>query len=75
MLIGDVQWKLDLEGKILGAIHEVDFYNNDKTQYVFNTQNAIYLVDAQGEAVEGFPITLTTPINNAIAVIKEGKSN
>jgi len=74
-LNGDVQWKLDLEGKILGAIHEVDFYNNDKTQYVFNTQNAIYLVDAQGEAVEGFPITLTTPINNAIAVIKEGKEN
>ncbi|HRH52411.1 MAG TPA: hypothetical protein PLN38_03780 [Chitinophagales bacterium] len=74
-LNGDVQWKLSLDSKILSDIHEVDFYNNDKTQFVFNTQNAIYLVDAQGEAVEGFPITLTTRINNAIAVIDKDKEN
>lgn len=66
---GDVLWKRQLTSKIQSSIHEVDFYGNDKTQYLFNTSNAIHLIDASGEDVEGFPISLTTTITNGIAVI------
>ncbi len=67
---GDVLWKQQLSSGIQSTIHEVDFYGNDKTQYLFNTANAIHLIDASGEPVEGFPISLTTTITNGIAVIK-----
>jgi hypothetical protein len=66
---GDVLWKQQMQGKILSTIHEVDFYGNDKTQFLFNTDNGIYLVDVNGEPVEGFPITLTTKITNAVSVV------
>jgi len=72
---GDVLWKRQLSSRIQSTIHEVDFYGNDKTQYLFNTANAIHLVDATGEPVEGFPISLTTTITNGIAVIKNTEND
>ncbi len=71
---GDVLWKQTLSNKISGKIHEVDFYGNDKTQMLFNTSDAIYLLDMNGNAVEGFPITLTA-ITNPLTVLLNTKND
>ncbi len=72
---GDVLWKQQLPNKISDAVHEVDFYGNDKTQILFNTPDAIYLMDMNGNAVEGFPITLTSKITNPITVLMNAKND
>lgn len=72
---GDVVWKKQLTSPILSTIHEVDFYGNNKTQYLFNTAEAIHLVDVHGENVEGFPITLTTPMSNGVAVFMSARND
>ncbi|HNM08444.1 MAG TPA: hypothetical protein PKK72_07630 [Chitinophagales bacterium] len=72
---GDVVWKRPLPSAILGEVHEVDFYGNDKTQFLFNTGESIFLIDVRGDAVEGFPITLTTRISNPVALAMSGKSD
>ena len=72
---GDVLWKQKLPNKITGKIHEVDFYGNDKSQILFNTSDAIYLLDMNGNAVEGFPITLTAKITNPLTVLMNTKND
>ena len=72
---GDVLWKQTLPGKITGKIHEVDFYGNEKSQILFNTSDAIYLLDMNGNAVEGFPITLTAKITNPLTVLMNTKND
>lgn len=72
---GDVLWKRQMPSAVLSDIHEVDFYGNDKTQYLFNTSEGIYMLDVQGEPVEGFPITLTTPMSGPVSVFKSSRSD
>ncbi len=55
---GEEQWNMQLNQKILGEINFIDFYNNKKFQALFNTENQLYLVDRNGDLVDGFPIEL-----------------
>ncbi len=65
---GQVRWTKQLDSKILGKIHQVDKYRNKKIQYLFNTLNKIYLLDRNGDNVEGFPIPLKSQATNSCAV-------
>lgn len=72
---GDVLWKRQMPSLVLSDVHEVDFYGNDRTQYLFNTIDGIYMLDIHGEPVEGFPITLTTPMSGPVSVFKSSRSD
>lgn len=65
---GDILFKMHVKGKIQGEIYQIDYYNNKKLQYVFNTENKIYVVDRNGELVDGFPIELPSEASNSIFV-------
>ncbi len=52
---GDVQWKKNLGGQVVGDIHQIDYYNNKKLQYLMFTDSLIHLIDRNGDNVEGFP--------------------
>ena len=52
---GDQMWNLQIETKIIGNISTIDYYNNFKYQYLFNTSNMLYLIDRNGNSVEGYP--------------------
>ncbi|MEZ5014661.1 MAG: hypothetical protein R2794_10250 [Chitinophagales bacterium] len=69
---GSLQWKQFLPGKVMGEMHEVDFYGNGSTQILFNTSDAIYLMDFNGNMVEGFPITLTALATAPVCVDNMG---
>ena len=66
---GRILWEKPLDGKILGTIEQIDFYRNSKLQYVFNTENKIYLIDRNGNFVENYPVTLPSKATNGISVI------
>ena len=65
---GKVLWKKHINEKILGEIHQVDFYKNNKLQLMFNTKNKIYLIDRNGKDVENYPIKFKSPATNPVAV-------
>ncbi|MCF8405251.1 MAG: DUF3352 domain-containing protein [Bacteroidales bacterium] len=73
--LGAVIWKKTLLEAPLGDINLVDFYNNGKFQYLFNTENYIYLVDLKGNDVGGFPVKLPTPSTNPLAVFDYNNDN
>jgi hypothetical protein len=47
---------LDLDGRILSEIFQLDYYRNGKLQYLFNTENKLWVIDRNGNPVEKFPI-------------------
>tara|TARA_Y100000994_G_C15703961_1_gene446545 strand:- start:4912 stop:7476 length:2565 start_codon:yes stop_codon:yes gene_type:complete len=53
---GDILWKKQLNNTIISKIHQIDRYKNNKLQYLFNTKDAIHLIDRNGKNVSPFPI-------------------
>ena len=55
---GVVLWRKNIGNKVLGDIHFIDTYKNNKFQALFNTQDKLYLIDINGRFVDGFPKNL-----------------
>ena len=66
---GRLLWKKPLDGRILGSIQQIDYYRNNKLQYIFNTKNKIYLLDRNGNFVENYPVSLPSKATNGLSVI------
>jgi hypothetical protein len=65
---GRVLWKKPLDSEILGEVVQVDYYRNNKLQYLFNTRKSIYLLDRNGNHVANFPVRLPSEATNGMAV-------
>ncbi len=65
---GRIQWKKPLDSKIMSEVIQIDYYRNNKLQYLFNTKNSIYLLDRNGNHVANYPVRLPSPATNGIAV-------
>ena len=55
---GRVLWKREVDGPILGKVHQIDALANNKLQMLFNTGSQLYLIDRNGRDVGKFPIDL-----------------
>ncbi len=66
--VGRVLWQINLDSPIMGEVHQIDLYKNGKLQYLFNTENKIYLVDRNGDHVKNYPVNLRAKASNGIAV-------
>ena len=67
---GNIQWKREVGQAINGQVSQVDYYNNRKLQLLFFTDSAMFLIDRNGNDVEGFPKPLNTelPLFNHVVV-------
>ncbi len=59
---GKLLWKKTLEGPITTDVFEIDFYKNNKTQYLFATDSQLYLIDYYGRRVSRYPHPLPQPV-------------
>lgn len=58
---GKVLWNKKLSGPILGKIQQIDVYKNNKLQLLFNTAEQLYLIDRNGNSVDGYPVKFKSP--------------
>lgn len=65
---GRILWKVPMDGPVLGEIFQVDYYNNGKLQYFFNTAKGIHLLDRNGNYVDRYPVKLRADATNGIAM-------
>ncbi|MDG5492625.1 ribonuclease HII [Psychroserpens sp. SPM9] len=65
---GKVFWKKQLEGKILGAIKQMDIYKNGRLQLVFNTSKRLYILDRNGKDVGAFPLKFNDEITQPVSL-------
>ncbi len=59
---GRTLWQDSLIGSIRGNVSQVDFYGNNKLQYLLATEKEIHIIDRNGKSIEGFPISVPTNI-------------
>lgn len=59
--------QLKLEGTLIGQPVLIDLLDNGTQQVLFNTESHLYLVDASGNAHEGFPVKLDNAATNQIS--------
>ena len=66
--LGKKIWNKQIGNKILGNINYIDFYKNNKFQALFNTANQLYLIDRNGNFVDGFPknLPMTTSMGHSL---------
>ncbi|WP_299398297.1 ribonuclease HII [uncultured Gelidibacter sp.] len=65
---GKVQWKKQLQGKILGRIEQLDIFKNGRLQLAFATPNEVYVLDREGKNVSGFPLKFKDQITQPLSV-------
>lgn len=65
---GKIIWKKKLAEEHIGEVFVVDFYKNNKYQFLFNSSNYLYLIDRNGNNVSGYPIKLRSQATNGIVV-------
>ncbi len=51
-------WRLQLDEQIKSRIYQIDLYKNGKLQYLFSSDNKLYVIDRLGNYIEKFPVTL-----------------
>jgi len=71
---GKIEWKLDLDSKIMHDVSQIDFYKNGKLQYIFITKNKIHIVDRLGRYITGFPKSMESQKLRFSSVVDYDKS-
>lgn len=52
---GKVLWRKKIPSRIISEIAQVDYYKNDKLQFLFNTKEYLYLIDRNGNMMPNYP--------------------
>ncbi len=71
---GKILWKNSVKEKIISNVQMIDYYKNGKFQYVFNTENYIYIIDRNGNNIENYPIKLKEKATNGLSVFDYDKN-
>ncbi|AUC83610.1 ribonuclease HII [Lacinutrix sp. Bg11-31] len=71
--IGNILWKKQLNGPVLGKIEQLDIYKNGRLQFVFATPNRVYLLDRTGRDVTGYPLKFNDKITQPLSVFDYDK--
>ncbi len=54
---GRVLWKDSIDGKIVGDVMQIDYFNNGNLQLLLATDKSLYIIDREGNPIAGYPIT------------------
>ncbi len=70
---GEIEWKTPLAELPVSSIHRIDYYNNGKYQYLFNTANYFYCIDLTGKLVADYPVKLKKKAGNGLQLLNYGE--
>ncbi|MFK7756073.1 MAG: hypothetical protein AB8B53_03990 [Flavobacteriales bacterium] len=71
---GKLLWERQIDEELMGGLHQLDLYRNNKFQLVFSTKNQIFAIDRNGKNVDNFPVKLPSEASAPLSVMDyEGK--
>lgn len=70
---GNILWKKQLNGPILGRIEQIDIYKNGRLQLAFATPHRVYLIARNGKDVDGYPLLFNDKITQPLSVFDYDK--
>jgi hypothetical protein len=72
---GKIIWKKQLESPMMGELSQVDYFDNDKLQYLFSTEKMIHLIDRNGMEVANYPLRLQAKASSGLAMFNFSSNN
>jgi hypothetical protein len=63
---GSERWKINLDGLVLGGINAIEANKGGDKRLLFNTRDAIHLINGNGSEVKKFPVRLKSPATNGV---------
>ena len=66
---GDIVWKRQLEEAPISDVFMIDYYKNGKIQYLFNSENYLYLIDLTGRMMKGYPVSLNSEATAGLSLV------
>lgn len=66
---GNILWRKQLDQPILSAVQGIDFFDNGGLCYLFNTADALWVIDDEGREVVGYPLRLQSPATNGVTAV------
>ncbi len=70
---GRILWKKKLVQTPISDIAQVDYYKNGKIQFLFNTEDNLYLIDRKGRFTGSYPIRLNPSATNGLTLFDYNK--
>ena len=64
---GNTIWKGSVDEPILGDVHVIDVFENNKHQFLFRTAKKVHLIDLNGNTVGGFPYQSDEELTSGIS--------
>jgi hypothetical protein len=71
---GKVLWQKELNERIVGEIHQVDFFMNGKLQFFFSTSGHLHIIDRLGNYVNPYPQEIKIRDPEYVALVDYDKS-
>ncbi len=65
---GKIIWKRPLGERILSSTFIIDYFNNNKYQLLFNTAENLFIIDKNGNNINGFPVKFKQTATNGLAL-------
>lgn len=66
---GSIRWKNRIMGNLLGDVHCIHLPGNDSAFILFNTETHLYMIRADGQLAEHFPMRFPLHATNGITVV------
>jgi len=67
---GRIIWKIKLKGPIRSEIFQLSCSKDGQLQYFFNTDEALHLIDNEGNYLRHFPLALPSAATNGVSVVE-----
>lgn len=71
---GSESWRKRIGEKLLSKVVGVDYFESGRLCYLFNTPSYLWLLDENGQDVQGFPIKLNSPAVAGVSMIDFDKN-
>jgi hypothetical protein len=71
---GEILWKTPVAERPVSKVFTVDAFKNGKRQYLFSSENYIYLIDRNGKNLENFPMKLPVQAAGPVNVFDYDKT-
>jgi hypothetical protein len=71
---GSLAWQKRIGHFILSSVYGVDFFQNGRKCYLFNTKSHVWMLDENGKEVQGYPLPLTVAATKGMRIADFDKS-
>jgi hypothetical protein len=66
---GKIRWKRPLGSRVISRIYPIAYYSEQPRELLFNTADAIYMLDEDGQLVSTFPLRLQSAATNGLLLV------